>query len=335
MSPTRIGLQIPNFTYPGTDSSMLFERVSDIARTAEQAGVDTIFVMDHFFQLPMIGPPEQEMFDAYTLLGALAARTETARLATLVTGVTYRNPALLAKSVTALDVISRGRAMLGIGAAWFELEHQSLDVRFPPVKERFERLEDALRICRAMFTQTQSTVVGTHHSITDAWNSPRPVQAGGPPIMVGGQGEKKTLRLAAQYADELNTNPSFVDLPRKLDVLQQHLANVGRERSSISVSCLGTIVIAPTHDLAVAKLEGMLRQRGIGDPSSVLDDPVVRATVLPRMLVGDPDEVTEQIHQLMAIGLDGIVVNMIADGHDLETVDLAGRTMAAAMAGYI
>ena len=288
--------------------------------------------MDHFFQLPLIGAPEREMFDAYTLLGALAARTETARLATLVTGVTYRNPALLAKAVTALDVISKGRAMLGIGAAWFELEHQSLDVRFPPVKERFERLEDALRICRAMFTQEQSTVVGTHHSITDAWNSPRPVQPGGPPIMVGGQGEKKTLRLAAQYADELNTNPSFVDIPHKLDVLAKHLADVGRDRSSIAVSCLGTIVIAPTHDAAEAKLAQLLRERGVAEPSTVLDDPAARAAVLPRMLAGDPDEVAEQAQALIATGLDGIVVNMIADGHDLETVELAGQTLAKALA---
>lgn len=328
---TRIGLQIPNFTYPDTDQSTLFEKVSDIAVTADTSGFDTLFVMDHFFQLPLLGTPDLEMFDAYTLLGALAARTSTIRLATLVTGVTYRNPALLAKSVTTLDVISRGRAMLGIGAAWFELEHEALGVRFPPVRERFERLEDALRICKAMFTSKQSTVVGTHHSITDAWNSPQPVQAGGPPIMVGGQGEKKTLRLAAQYADELNTNPSLDQLPHKLEVLQGHLDALGRDRSTIAVSCLSSIVMAPTHDEAEAKLGGLLRARGVADPSTILDDPAARTAFLPRMLTGDPDEVTEQVHELMATGIDGIVVNMPADGHDLASVELAGRTLAKAI----
>src|SRR5829696_6256983 len=143
---TRIGLQIPNFTYPGVDDIDLFERVAAVATTAESSGFDTIFVMDHFYQLQMIGPPELEMFESYTLLGGLAARTSQARLGTLVTGVTYRNPALLAKAVTALDVISQGRALLGIGAAWFDVEHEALGFPFPPLHERYERLEDALRI---------------------------------------------------------------------------------------------------------------------------------------------------------------------------------------------
>ena len=216
--------------------------------TAEQSGFDTVFVMDHFFQLPLIGPPELEMFEAYTLLGAIAARTQTARLGTLVTGVTYRNPALLAKAVTALDVISNGRALLGIGAAWYDTEHEALDVRFPPMSERFERLEDALHICRAMFTERQTTVAGRHHSVTDAWNSPAPVTPGGPPILVGGSGERKTFGLAAKYADELNSNASFVDLPRKIEALDGHLDALGRDRSDITVTCLGTIVTAPTHD---------------------------------------------------------------------------------------
>src|SRR3954466_14453990 len=170
---TRIGLQIPNFTYPDSDEP-LFERVAAIAVAGEEAGFDTIFVMDHFFQLPLIGPPELEMFDSYTLLGALAARTERARLGTLVTGVTYRNPAQLAKAVTAVDVISGGRALLGIGAAWFAEEHAALGFEFPPLSVRYEHLGDALQICRAMFTETKSTVRGTHHEIVDAFNSPRP-----------------------------------------------------------------------------------------------------------------------------------------------------------------
>src|SRR3954464_3543058 len=164
---TRIGLQIPNFTYPDADEP-LFERIAAVAVAGEQAGFDTGSGMDHFFPLPLLGPPEREMFEASTLLGGLAARTQSARLGTLVTGVTYRNPALLAKAVTALDVVSNGRALLGIGAAWFEPEHASLDVRFPPVAERFDRLEDALNICKGMFRQRQTAYAGKHHSGTDA-----------------------------------------------------------------------------------------------------------------------------------------------------------------------
>src|SRR5688500_12915033 len=198
-SYTRVGYQIPNFTYPGVQPEGLFDAIAAQAVTAEQSGFDTVFVMDHFFQLPMLGPPDREMFDAYTLLGAIAARTQTARLGTLVTGVTYRNPAQLAKAVTALDVISGGRALLGIGAAWFDVEHEALGFRFPPLPERHQMLRDALEICTAMFRNKESSYTGTHFSIADAYNVPRPIQAGGPPIMIGGNGEKVTFRIAAQY----------------------------------------------------------------------------------------------------------------------------------------
>ena len=328
---TRRGLQIPNFTWPDVAPSDLFERIAAVAVAGEDSGFDTVFVMDHFFQLPLIGPPELEMFEAYTLLGALAARTKTARLGTLVTGVTYRNPAVLAKEVTALDVISRGRALLGIGAAWYDLEHAALGVEFPPISVRYELLEDALRICRAMFTQRQSTVEGTHHSVTDAWNSPAPVTPGGPPILVGGSGERKTFRLAAQYADELNINAAFVEMPRKVEALNEHLATLGRARSDISVSCLGTIVTAATHDEAAAKIAGLMRSRGLDDPESVLADADLTATLLPRFLWGDADDVGEQVEKLLAAGLDGVVVNMIADGHDPDAVALAGETLTKAL----
>ena len=326
---TRIGLQVPNFTFPDSPDP-LFERVVTTAVTAEQAGFDTVFVMDHFFQLPLIGPPELEMFDAYTLLGGLAARTQHARLGTLVTGVTYRNPALLAKAVTALDVISDGRALLGIGAAWFELEHDSLGVTFPPLAERFERLEEALQICRGMFTQRQTTFSGTHYSVTDAWNSPAPVTPGGPPVLIGGTGERKTARLAAQYADEWNCNANFAELPAKLAALDGHLHDLGRDRASIGVSCLGSIVVGATHAEAAAKLTELLRRRGVEDPAPIVDDAAARHSVLPRLLFGDPDAVVEQVQALRAVGLDGVVVNMPVDAHDPSAVALAGQTLSAA-----
>jgi F420-dependent oxidoreductase-like protein len=288
--------------------------------------------MDHFFQLPLIGAPELEMFESYTLLGALAARTSTARLGTLVTGVTYRHPSLLAKAVTALDVISRGRAILGIGAAWFEQEHQALGFEFPPLARRYEQLEDALRICRAMFTQPTSTVEGTHAAIVDAHNSPAPVTPGGPPILVGGSGERVTFRLAVEYADELNVNANFADMPRKLEAVDGHLGRFGRARRDLTITCLGTVVTAPTHDAARKKMEGLLHARGAADPSTVLDDPAASAAFLPRVLWGDGDEVAEQAHDLLATGLDGLVVNMVADGHDPEAVTFAGAALQRAFA---
>lgn len=329
---TRIGLQIPNFTYPDVEPSRLFETVATIATTGEASGFDTVFVMDHFFQLPLIGAPSLEMFDSYTLLGALAARTQRVRLGTLVTGVTYRNPAQLAKAVTALDVISGGRALLGIGAAWFGEEHAALGFEFPPLSERYEHLEDALQICRAMFTEEQSTVKGTHHQIVDAWNSPRPLTPGGPPILVGGTGEKKTFRLAAQYADELNINAAFVEMPRKLEALAGHLDRLGRPRSEITTSCLSTIIVGATHDDAAAKLGGLLQSRGVADPAEILNDAAVRAAVLPRLFFGDPDEVVGQVRDLLALGLDGVVVNMMGDGHDPDAIRLAGETLTRAFA---
>jgi len=228
---TRIGLQIPNFTYPESDEP-LFERIVSVAVAGEQAGFDTIFVMDHFFQLPLIGPPELEMFDAYTLLGGIAARTQSARLGTLVTGVTYRNPALLAKAVTALDVISDGRALLGIGAAWYELEHESLGVDFPPLSERFERLEEALQICLQMWSDSDAPYEGKHYRLGRTLNVPQSLQRPHPRILIGGGGEKKTLRMVAQYADACNLFPS-PDLEHKLDVLRGHCADVGRDYDTI------------------------------------------------------------------------------------------------------
>jgi F420-dependent oxidoreductase-like protein len=326
---TRLGLQIPNFTYPGVEPSQLFERVATQAVAAEESGFDTVFVMDHFFQLPMLGQPDQEMFEAYTLLGALAARTSRARLGTLVTGVTYREPALLAKAVTALDVISAGRALLGIGAAWFELEHESLGFEFPALKVRYEHLIDALEICRGMFTQQATTYEGTHHSVKDAFNSPAPIN-GRVPILIGGQGEKRTFRIAATYADELNVIADFKDTPRKLDALHGHLDDLGRDRSDINVTPLGFLVMAETHDGATAKLAAALNARGM-DADALLADEATAREALGRFIWGDPDEVAERIRELLAVGLDGIVVNMVLDSEP-EAIALAGETLSKALA---
>ena len=199
---TRLGYQIPNFTYPDTDSAGLFEVIARQAVEAEESGFDTVLVMDHLYQLPLLGDPANDMLECYTLLAALAQRTSRVRLSSLVTGNTYRNPALLAKIVTTLDVVSGGRAQLGIGAGWYELEHDALGFEFGTFTDRFEKLEEALQIITGMLRGERPSLQGRWYAVRDAINSPAPV--GRIPIMIGGGGERKTLRMVAQYADESN-----------------------------------------------------------------------------------------------------------------------------------
>jgi F420-dependent oxidoreductase-like protein len=237
---TRLGLQIPSFTYPGVPDGELFETIAGIATTAENNGFDSLWVMDHLYQIGMVGPKEDPMLEGYTLLAAIAARTQRAALGTMVTGVTYRNPALLAKIVTTLDVISSGRAILGIGAAWNDDEHAGYGYDFPPVKERMDRLEEALQICRAMFTETAPTFEGRYYRVKDVLNNPKPIR-GRIPILVGGGGEKRTLRLVAQYADACNLFGDPEAVRHKLDVLERHCADVGRDPGEITKTVLLTV----------------------------------------------------------------------------------------------
>jgi F420-dependent oxidoreductase-like protein len=324
----RLGLQIPNFTYPGVAPSELFERVSDVAVAAEGAGFDTVMVMDHFYQLPLLGPPEDEMLEGYTTLAALAARTERVNLGTLVTGVTYRNPAILAKTVTTVDVISKGRAFLGIGAAWFDLEHEGLGVDFPRTAERFERLEEAIEICTAMFRDERPTFDGKHYRVKGAINSPAPIR-GDIPLMVGGAGERRTLPLAARYAQMSNFNCGFDEIPHKLEVLERHLADAGRARSDINVSSLGSVVLGDTMEDAEAKRNAFLAARGL-DWDSLGE--AGQAMVAARLVVGDEDAVGEQLQAWVGTGLDGITVNFPSDGHDPHHVAQAGEILARALA---
>jgi F420-dependent oxidoreductase-like protein len=229
---TRLGLQIPSFTYPGVPDDRLFDKIAEIAVTAEESGFDSVWVMDHYYQIPMAGLVDEPMLEAYSLLSAIAARTQRARLGAMVTGVTYRNPAFLAKVVTTLDVVSSGRAILGIGAAWNEQEHRGYGWDYPPDRERLDRLEEALQICKAMFTEERPSFTGMYYRIEEALNSPRPVTPGGPPILIGGGGEKKTLLLVAKYADACNLF-GMPDIQHKLDVLKRHCETVGRDYDEI------------------------------------------------------------------------------------------------------
>jgi F420-dependent oxidoreductase-like protein len=227
----KIGLQIPDFSTP-RGPERLGPELATVARTADDAGFEYIAVMDHFFQIPAVGPAEREMLEAYTTLGYLAACTSRAALLTVITGAVYREPGMLAKIVTTLDVLSRGRAWLGIGAAWNEQESRGLGIPFPPVAERFERLEETLQICLQMWHGDESPYHGKHYQLERPLNSPQSLSRPHPPIMIGGGGEKKTLRLVARYADACNVFAGR-DEARKLDVLRQHCEAVGRDYDTI------------------------------------------------------------------------------------------------------
>jgi F420-dependent oxidoreductase-like protein len=227
----KVGLQIPDFSTPRGPEGLARE-LAVVARTADEAGFEHIAVMDHFFQIAAVGPTEKEMLEGYTTLGYLAACTSRAALVTLVTGTIYREPAILAKIVTTLDVLSNGRAWLGIGAAWNEEESRGLGIPFPPVAERFERLEETLQICLQMWRGDEKPYQGKYYHLERPLNSPQSLSRPHPPIMIGGGGEKKTLRLVAQYADACNLF-ARPDTARKLDVLRQHCEAVGRDYDTI------------------------------------------------------------------------------------------------------
>jgi F420-dependent oxidoreductase-like protein len=229
----KVGLHISNFTWEGGAPELRF-RLADIAQRAELAGVDRISVMDHVWQIGTIGPPEHEMLEAYTALGWLAAKTERVKLLTMVTAVVYREPGLLAKAMTTLDVLSGGRSILGIGAAWNADESAGLGLPFPPTAERFERLEEAILICKQMWSGDQGPFDGKHYHLARTLNSPQVLRRPHPPILIGGGGEKKTLKLVARYADACNIavyDPA--DAAHKLEVLREHCANEGRDYGEI------------------------------------------------------------------------------------------------------
>ena len=256
--------------------------VADLAQRAEALGVKTLSFMDHFFQMEMAAPATDPMLEGYTALGFVAGRTSTLRLRLLVTGVTYRHPGVLAKTVTTLDVLSGGRAELGIGAAWYEREHLGLGVPFPPTKERFERLEETIQICLQMWSDDDGPYEGTHYRLAETLCRPQPVSSPRPRIMIGGGGERKTLRFVAKYADACNPMGSPEEVAHKIDVLRRHCDDLGRDPDEIEVTTMfrslppdpsaddiiraaeayaavgvSTLVVAPIGDRPAATLEEM------------------------------------------------------------------------------
>lgn len=253
----KVGLQIPSFTYPG-GAPGIAPTLAEIARTADGGGFSSIWVMDHFFQIggrdpsSFLGPAEDFMLEGYSTLAYLAALTQHVRLGTLVSGVVYRYPGLLVKTVTTLDVLSGGRAYLGIGAAWNERESLGLGVPFPPIKERFERLEEALQIAMQMWSENNGPFHGKHYSLEETLCNPQPLSRPHPPILIGGMGEKKTLALVAKYADACNlfARMGVETIQSKLDVLKEHCQRIGRDYNEIEKTALMTIHLAPGHETA-------------------------------------------------------------------------------------
>jgi F420-dependent oxidoreductase-like protein len=242
----KIGLQVPNFTWPG-GQAQLGSTLAEIARTADDGGFSSLWVMDHLFQLQFLGPPENEMLESYSALSYMAGLTKKITLGTLVTGIIYRYPGVLIKAVTTLDVLSGGRAYLGIGAAWYEQEALGLGIPFPPLGERFEMLEETLQIAHQMWSDNNGPYHGKHFQLAQTINSPQALSKPHPPILIGGGGEKKTLRLVAQYADACNlfSRGGVEPVKAKLDILKQHCDEVGRDYTTIEKTTLGMAYLAP------------------------------------------------------------------------------------------
>ena len=282
----KLGLQIPNFSY-GTGVAELFPTVIAQAQEAEAAGYDSVFVMDHFYQLPGIGTPDQPMLEAYTALGGLATATERVQLGTLVTGNTYRNPTLLAKAITTLDVISQGRSILGIGTGWFELEHQQLGYDFGTFTDRFNRLNEALQIILPMIKGERPTFSGKYYRTEEAMANPR--FRDHIPLMIGGSGEKKTIPLAAKFFDHLNIIAGFDELPRKVAVVKDRCEEIGRDPATLETSMLVIAVI----DENVS-------------PDLIPEDFKQQA------VVGGPEQVADQIKaKVLDAGVDGVILSPV------------------------
>jgi F420-dependent oxidoreductase-like protein len=258
----KLGLHISDFTWDGGPIAVR-DKLADIAARAEQAGYDRVSVMDHVWQIAHLGPPEHEMLEAYTTLGFLAARTERVKLLTVVTAVVYRDPGLLAKAVTTLDILSGGRAMLGIGAAWNEEESRGLGLLFPSTAERFERLEEALQICQQMWSDDEGPYDGKHYHLARTLNSPQSLSRPHPPILIGGAGERKTLRLVAQYADACNIFDT-PELAHKLEVLREHCERLARDYDQIEKTAQLRFDLGPNGERVEQTIEHLHELAGLG-----------------------------------------------------------------------
>ncbi|MFV9636847.1 LLM class F420-dependent oxidoreductase [Mycobacterium neumannii] len=306
----RLGLQIPNFSY-GTGVAEIFPTVIAQAQEAEAAGFDSVFVMDHFYQLPGLGTPDQPMLEAYTALGGLATATERVQLGTLVTGNTYRNPTLLAKAITTLDVMSQGRAILGIGTGWYELEHDSLGYEFGTFTDRFNKLGEALEIILPMLRGERPTFDGKYYRTKEAMAEPR--FRDHIPLMIGGSGEKKTIPLAARHFDHLNIIAGFDELPRKMQVVKERCEEIGRDPATLETSMLVVAIID---------------ENVTGD---IIPDDFKQQAVF-----GSADQIAEQIKtKVLDAGVDGVILSPVTslDGYHPGRVTAVGEALRPLLGG--
>ncbi len=305
------GYHMPSYTLPERSGRGLFERIVELARAAEDGGFDMVTVMDHFYQIPLNGAEDEPMLEAYSTLAGIGARTSRVQLGTLVTGVTYRNPALLAKTVTTLDIVSNGRAFLGLGAAWNESEHVGYGFEFPPIGRRMDRLDETLAICSAMFREERPSFVGRYGRIEAALNVPRPVRPGGPPILVGGGGEQRTLRLVARYADMSHWFPTGLDdLRRKSDILDGYCEEIGRDPASIRRLIAAPVALVADDRERRAMLERIAPER--------------RAMIRP----ATPSEAADVLADYVAAGFGGFTFSNTTM-RTPESIGLAAGLIAA------
>jgi F420-dependent oxidoreductase-like protein len=301
------GFHMPNYTYPGVPDDKLFDHVIAQAQAAEKAGFDMVTVMDHLYQIRGVGPETNAMLEAYTTLAGIAAHTSKVKLGTLVTGVTYRNPALLVKQVTTLDVMSKGRAVLGIGAAWNEDEHAGYGYEFPPIGKRMDRLEESVTIAKLMFTEERPSFEGTYYRIDRALNVPRPIQKGGPKILIGGGGERRTLRILAQHGDIGHWFGGPVEeLKRKKGVFEEHCQAVGRDPSEVLLTLGIGLVLTEDEKAGKAILEQIPAERR------------------PMIRVATPEQAAEIVRTYMDTGFGGFTLNN-PSFPTIESIGLAGE----------
>lgn len=297
MSKLKFGLQHPCFTYDGMGNG-IFETVKERAQYAEKHGFDGFFVMDHFLQIPFVGAIDEPILEGWTTISALTQVTSKIKLGTLVTGNIYRNPALLAKMAANVDLMSNGRLILGIGAGWFEAEANAYDIPFYTIPKRGKRLEESVQIIKGMWTNPKGfTFQGDYYKVNNALCLPEPTQKPHPPIMIGGGGEKQTLRTVAKYADACNLFGGPKTIKAKLDVLKKHCSDVDRDYNGILKSCLTTVVIAEDKAGLASALTGV-REPDVSDEQ--LDEMV---------LYGTPDEVAAKVEHFMQSGIQYLIVN--------------------------
>jgi F420-dependent oxidoreductase-like protein len=318
----QFGLQHPNynFDYDGRDASQIINSLKNLATRAENLGFDSFWVMDHFHQISTVGKQEDPMLEGWTTISVLAGLTSRIKLGTLVTGIIYRHPSVLAKMGATLDVLSKGRLFMGIGAAWNQEESLAYSIPFPPPKERLLRLEEAIQIIRKMWTEEEpaATFNGKYYQINNAYCNPKPIQKPSPPIMIGGSGERYTLKIIAKYADACNLFGSTETVKRKLSILREHCKSVGRNYDSILKTKLGLIVI----DIDKKMVEKRLQQ--------IISNGIPEERVREFVIYGTPDDVLKQTELLEEVGIQYLIVDL-EPYRELEALEVFGNTIVKKM----